>query len=243
MKTNLANYTLFVLLLLILNNLKAQPGCTDPLASNYNHLAAQNDGSCVYSAATISAGTSVQLPAIMQETSGLIFWNNRLWTHNDDSDINLYAFDTNAVNIFEAYALTGTANIDWEEISQDSAYIYVGDFGNNVNGNRTNLKILRIEKNTLLTHAPIIDTIAFAYANQTDFSPTGGNNTDFDCEAFIVTTDSIYLFTKQWVSQKTALYVLPKTPGNHLAQYKTTLDVQGLVTGAVYLENANLVVL
>jgi len=83
----------------------------------------------------------------------------------------------------------------------------------------------------------------FEYSNQTDFSATGPNNTDFDCEAFIVGTDNIYLFTKQWVTQKTGIYILSKTPGNHIATFITTLDVQGLITGSVYMEDKKLIAL
>lgn len=219
------------------------PGCTDPLASNYNVEASINDGTCVYENSSVSATSSVELPEIMVETSGLIFWQNELWTHNDNADINLYSFNPASPVNYEMYELTGTTNIDQEEISQDSNYIYLGDFGNNVSGNRTNLYILRIEKLSLLAGSPIIDTIFFSYSNQSDFNPTEANETDFDCESFIVSTDSIYLFTKQWVSEKTALYSLSKYPGVHVANYKAELDVSGLITGAYHNRSKKLVVL
>jgi hypothetical protein len=216
-------------------------GCTDPLATNFNSSATDNDGSCIYPVASVSPVTSTNLGASLQETSGLIKWNGTLWTHNDNTDINIYSIDTIAGNIIQSYPLTGAANNDWEEISQDSSYVYVGDFGNNVNGNRTDLKILRVEKNSLLAQNPVIDTISFFYSDQVNFSPAGNNNTDFDCEAFVVTADSIYLFTKQWVSNKTSLYVIPKTPGTYSAALKTTFDVQGLITGAVLLAREKVV--
>ncbi len=237
-------HNLTLILWLISAPLWAQSyGCTDPLAENYNPAATQNDGSCIYSDAIINPVTSWELPETVYETSGLIIWENKLWTHNDNDDINLYAFDTTNVNNYEAYPLTGTINIDWEEISQDEHFVYIGDFGNNHNGNRTNLQILRIEKQSLLDQAPVIDTIRFSYELQTDFSPSGPNNTDFDCEAFIVTSDSIYLFTKQWVSEKTSLYSLPKQPGTYIAHHLADLDVEGLITGSTYLEEKRLVVL
>ncbi|MDD3875586.1 MAG: T9SS type A sorting domain-containing protein [Bacteroidales bacterium] len=237
-------YIFLISFLLFFATSEAQiSGCTDPLATNFNALATQNDGSCVYGIVTLSPVSDLDLPQIMEETSGLILWNNWFWTFNDDSDSNLYAFDTLTINQFHTYPLSGTGNIDWEEISHDNDYIYIGDFGNNTNGNRTDLKILRIEKNSLLLQAPVIDTISFTYSTQTDFTPTGMNNTDFDCEAFIISSDSIYLFTKQWISNKTDLFVLPKTPGNHLAMYKATLDVQGMITGAVFKEAERLIAL
>jgi hypothetical protein len=235
---------LIILLLLIINrNSCAQPGCTDPLATNYDAGATVNDGSCIYPVSSISPLTSFPLDASLSETSGLIKWNGNLWTHNDNSDINLYSLDTASGSVIQSYPLSGTFNQDWEEISQDSNYLYVGDFGNNVNGNRTDLHILRIEKNSLLALSPVIDTISFSYSDQTDFTPTGNNNTDFDCESFVVTTDSIYLFTKQWVSNKTSLYALPKIPGTYVAQLKTTFDVQGMITGAVLLQHERIIAL
>ncbi len=218
-------------------------GCTDRFANNFNQNATTNDGSCTYDAASISPIKSWLLPELLNETSGLIWWNGKIWTHNDDTDINLYSLDTNDIKNYLKYPLISSLNIDWEEISQDSSYIYVGDFGNNVNGNRTNLKILRVEKVSLLQNSPIIDTINFSYSTQTNFPPTGSNNTNFDCEAFIVSRDSIYLFTKEWVSKKSSIYSLPKIPGTHKANFISNYDVQGLITGATYHEEKKVVVL
>jgi hypothetical protein len=232
------------LLLFLCNSAFAQvPGCTDPLASNYNPVATINDGSCAYNATAVSPSASVNLVNVLAETSGLIKWNNQLWTHNDSDDINLYALDTLNGSIKLTQPLPGTENTDWEEISQDSGFVYVGDFGNNQNGNRTDLKILKISKTSLLSGLPSIEIINFSYSNQLNYTPTGANNTDFDCEAFIVSSDSIFLFTKQWVSNKTSLYALSKQPGTHIAKFKSTYNVQGLITAAVYKEAENLIAL
>ena len=230
-------------LLFFINTVESQPGCTDPLATNYNSSATVNDGSCIYAASTVSPISSFNLPGALPESSGLIVWNNYVWTHNDNTDINLYALDTADGSINQSYTLINTINIDWEEISQDSNYVYVGDFGNNANGNRTDLKILRVEKNSVQSGTPLIDTISFSYSDQVDFTPTGSNNTDFDCEAFIVSTDSIYLFTKQWVNNKTRVYSVPKIPGNYAAALRDSFDIQGLVTGATFLEQERIVAL
>ena len=105
------------------------------------------------------------------------------------------------------------------------------------------MHILRVDKNSLLINAPIIDTIYFSYSNQTSFTATGANNTNFDCEAFLVTADSIYLFTKQWVAEKTSVYALPKTPGTHIAELRSTINIQGLATGITYLETKRVAVI
>lgn len=235
---------LHVLVVCLVSNLSAQTfGCTDNNANNFNPNATINDGSCTYNAASVSSLNSWFLPEILNETSGIIWWNNKIWTHNDDTDLNIYSLDTSDINNYSKYPLSSCVNIDWEEISQDSTYIYMGDFGNNVNGNRTNLKILRIDKVSLLKNDPKVDTINFSYSTQTDFTSTGSNNTDFDCEAFVVSKDSIYLFTKEWVSNKSTIYKLPKTPGTYSAEFISSYNVQGLITGASYLEKKNLVTL
>ena len=235
---------LILSLIAVSNYMVAQiSGCTDPLATNYNSGATQNDGSCYYNPLSVSPLESWNLPETVLETSGLIIWDERIWTHNDDTDIQVYAFDmVNKVD-YQAYTITGAENKDWEEISQDENYVYIGDFGNNQNGNRTDLKILRVEKNSLLENSPVIDTINFTYSLQTDFSPTGSNNTDYDCESFIVSSDSIYLFTKEWVSEKSRQFSLPKEPGTYIARFRSDHDVEGLITGATYLESKKLIVL
>lgn len=206
-------------------------GCTDALAKNFDPNATTNDGSCLYSNVKIKPESTQKLGDSLRETSGLITFNNLLWTHNDDHDTNIYGLDSKG-KIQKQIQLEKVVNTDWEEISQDSSYIYIGDFGNNYQGNRKDLHILRVEKKSFLLDQPVIDTIAFSYSNQTDFSVQKPNSTDFDCEAFVVSQDSIYLFTKQWSQNKSSIYVLPKTPGTYVAQLKETLNVEGLVTGA-----------
>ncbi len=219
------------------------PGCTDPLANNYDPSATQNDGTCTYDPVSVSPLTTLPLISTLSETSGLIVWEDHVWTHNDDADTVLYGLDTLTAEVIDEHPLPGVENIDWEEISQDEQYIYVGDFGNNVSGNRTDLHILRVDKNSLILGNAEIDTIWFSYSDQTDLSPQEPNATDFDCEALIVSEDSIYLFTKQWYSAQSSIYALPKEPGTYVAKYKATLDAKGLVTGATYLEEEQLVVL
>lgn len=209
-------------------------GCTDCLAKNYDQKATENNGSCLYASAKVKAKSTLKLSDTLIETSGLIAFNNLLWTLNDDHDTTLYGLDTQG-EIKNKIKLQKVENNDWEEISQDSSYLYIGDFGNNYRGNRTDFKILRIDKKSFLANIPVIDTIAFSYENQRNFTVQKSQKTDFDCEAFVVLQDSIYLFTKQWASGKTGIYCLSKRPGTHLAKLKETVDVHGLITGATAL--------
>lgn len=234
---------IFLFFFLYITSTYAQiSGCTDPLSMNFNPKATNNDGSCQYASAKIKPKSSNKLNSALAETSGLIAFDNLFWTHNDDKDKGIYGL-TNLGLIQKKISLEKAINTDWEDISQDSSYIYVGDFGNNFQGNRSDLHILRIEKNSFLSNNPVIDTISFSYSNQTAFAKKKPNSTDFDCEAFIVSEDNIYLFTKQWKQKKTGIYMLSKTPGKHLALLKETLDVEGLITGATLLPSKKGIVL
>ena len=233
---------IFFFLLIFTSAYSQVSGCTDPLSKNYNPKATQNNGSCLYKNTKIQPEYSIKLNDSVKETSGLIAFDNLLWTHNDDHDKTIYGLDSIG-KIRRKIILEHAVNNDWEEISQDSTHIYIGDFGNNASGNRTDLNILKINKTSFLNENPIIETISFKYSDQTDFSAKKPNTTNFDCEAFIVSKDSIYLFTKQWKSSKTSIYALPNQPGKYTAQLKQTFDTKGLVTGATYLESKKIIVL
>jgi hypothetical protein len=233
----------FILFFLVLTGTYAQiPGCTDRLAKNFDPKATENNGSCLYASAKIKPEFSQKISDSISETSGFIAFENLLWVHNDDHDTTLYGLNTKG-EIKKKVNLQGVRNNDWEAISQDSLHLYIGDFGNNYKGNRKDLQLLRIEKKSILMSNPVIDTISFSYANQINFEIQKANTSDFDCEAFVVLQDSIYLFTKQWTTEKTSVYSLPKIPGTHIAQLKETLDVQGLITDATALPNKKGIVL
>lgn len=219
----------------------AQFGCTDPLATNYAITAQENDGSCLYTNASLTPELSVVLDAVLSETSGLIFWNNRIWTHNDNADNTLYGLNSNVFQVEFTPTVENTTNTDWEEITQDSLYMYIGDFGNN-QGSRTDLHILRIVKSSFLNPPLLADTIWFQYEDQVDFTPTS-QSTDYDCEAMIVKEDSIYVFTKEWSSQGTTVYRLPKIPGTYQAQRMFDHAVSGLITGATWNDSLQCIVL
>ena len=234
---------LFLLFLLFTAHSYSQiSGCTDSLSKNYNPKATVNDGSCQYKNIKLKPNSSIKLSDSIAETSTLIHYDGLLWTANDDTDAILYGIDYNGI-IKKKINIAGLKNKEWEELSQDSSYIYLGDFGNNSHGNRTDLRILRLRKSELYSNKPIIDTIAFKYSNQTDFSIQKPNKTNFDCEAFMVTNDSIFLFTKHFKDRKTTVYSLPKIPGTFIAKEKETYNVKGLITGTTYLQNKNTIVL
>lgn len=233
----------FLLALLPLSLTAQQPGCTDILALNYNAKATVNDGSCNYAPANVVVSSSIKLPGELEESSGLLYWQKLLWTHNDNTDNKLYGIRPDDASLIKTISLPQLQNKDWEDIAQDSQYLYIGDFGNNATGSRRDLHIYRILKKGTDTTASRIDSIFFSYADQTDFSNTTPNQTDYDCEAFIVSGDSIYLFTKQWISGNCAIYSIPARRGQHVARKVANLQTQGMITGATYLPEDRIIAL
>lgn len=243
MRTSKSIYLIVSLLTIHLSCNSGHPGCTDPQAMNYEASATESDNSCVYEIEQISPLWSIELSEVVFETSGLIFWDGGLWTMNDDTDPRLYRLDTVTGQTSDYIYLWRVVNRDWEELAQDDDYIYLGDIGNN-RGSREDLHILRIEKQSLGSGGPaVIDSISFRYSDQLSYVSPGLNQTEFDCEAFVLTSDSIYLFTKQWLSAQTSCYVMPKEPGSYVARKKGEFDTGGLVTGASFLEEEKLLVL
>lgn len=216
-------------------------GCTDSQAVNYNADATINDGSCKYAHTTFRAEVLGTLDSLVDGSSSLFYWQNGLWTYNDHVNNCIYLIDSTNASITDALCVKRIKNQDTEEIAQDSLYLYFGDFGNN-SGRRKNLQILRVSKESMENKVFQIDTIRFSYEDQTDFTARL-NATDFDCEAFIFTDDSIYLFTKQWVSAQTTVYSLPKIPGTHIAYRRDSYNTKGLVTGATYIPEYQLIAL
>ena len=175
-----------------------------------------------------------ELPTDINETSGLIFFNGKLITHNDSGDnAKLYEIDTVSGSISRSIAITNANNIDWEDISQDDTHIYIADIGNN-NGNRNDLKIYKILKSDYISSTNITaEVISFSYDDQSDFT-SQPNNTNFDAEAITIYQGQILIFTKNWIDFKTNVYVVPTIVGNYSAEKVSSYDPQGLITGVSY---------
>ena len=175
------------------------------------------------------------LPDAISETSGLLFHNGKLITHNDSGNTpQLFEIDTVTLQITRTITVSNVENVDWEDLAQDNEYIYIGDFGNNL-GTRTDLAIYRISKQNYNSSDAIqAERLDFSYEDQTDFANSGIS--DWDAEAFFVLNDDLIVLTKQWQSNGTVAYSFPKTPGTHLAQRIEEYNSNGLITGATYNE-------
>jgi hypothetical protein len=182
----------------------------------------------------------------INETSGIIYFDNYIWTFNDSGgEAEIFKIDDETGEIIQTVSLINAKNKDWEDITQDDNYIYVGDFGNNW-GNRKDLRIYKINK-SMITDKKLVqvpsEIIAFSYNDQTSFAINNRSN-NYDCESMVSFSDSLIIFSKNWVDGKTRMYKMPKVAGKFQLDPIDTFDVQGLATGADYsIENNTLIMI
>lgn len=100
-----------------------------------------NDGSRIDDTASVKLVIRFKQTGLLMENSGVTLWNERLWQHNDGGGAPAIHGMDRAGNIVRTVAFTGASNIDREDIAQGSTHIFIGDFGNNANGARTDLSL------------------------------------------------------------------------------------------------------
>lgn len=227
------------ILIISLKGFSQTLGCTDPQAINYNTTANYNDGSCVYSVENVSITSLSTLPNQVNELSGLVYYNGKLYGHQDSGGAAVvYEIDPTSYTITKMISLQGATNIDWEDITQSETHFFVADTGNNANGNRQDLKIYKFSKASITSGTSITvptEVINFSYEDQTDFAPAGANNTAFDCEAIGYNRGKLHLFTKNWIGTTTSHYVLPSSSGTYIAEKKESYDTGDYkITGAEF---------
>lgn len=172
------------------------------------------------------------LPESLSESSGLHFVDGRLLSIEDSGNDNkVFEIDTITGNVVREVVIGNTENTDWESITGDDVFLYIGDFGNN-NGTREDLKIFKIPLGEYLAgeSTQTAEIISFSYADQTSFA-SSPFATNFDAEAFCAYGDSLILFTKNWINGYSKIYKLSKAPGDYEIQLIDSINTQGFVTG------------
>ncbi len=190
-----------------------------------------SSGSSTTNSVTVEAITVTELSNKLSESSGLVNVNSELWTHNDSgSKARLYSIDLSNGKILKTVKVSKASNVDWEDLAVNDTHLFVGDFGNN-EGKRKDLKIYKISLEDLKTKTEVdAEIIEFSYATQTEF--TKDTNTNYDCEAFVVYENKLYLFSKNHGDEKTDMYVLTIEAGTQVAEKLATYNTNALVTGA-----------
>lgn len=185
----------------------------------------------------------VEIPEGLSEISGIIPQGEKNIIAHNDGGHGPYLFDISLKEkmVNRKIKIQNATNFDWEDITQDQQYIYVAESGNN-NGDRTDLKILKISKSNFQNQDSVTaEIIEFHYPDQTNFTASDDHN--FDCEGVLSFGDQLFLFSKNRKDAKTKWYTLPKTAGNHEATLQKEFDVEGLITGADINEDKNVIAL
>jgi hypothetical protein len=176
------------------------------------------------------------LEETMKETSGIIYSNGSIWTINDSGgEAEIYKIDKETGLVSQRVIILNGTNRDWEDITEDEHFMYVGDVGNN-HGDRDDLKIYKIKKKDISGKKKVevnAEIIGFSFNDQQSFEINSRNH-NFDCESLASFGDSLILFSKNWVDGKSRMYKLPKVSGQYKIDPIDVFDADGLITGADY---------
>ena len=155
----------------------------------------------------------------LSEVSGMVksrSYPNTYWVVNDSGNGNrLFAVNNEGNNIiptfsrfsfygedaeegkeqWEGFRVLYAENIDWETMTVDDNYLYVGDVGNNFN-NRRDLKVYLLSEidPTASTQSAVIKTLPIRYPDQTEFPSIVSPH--FDSEAMFIAYGTLYFITK-----------------------------------------------
>jgi hypothetical protein len=174
----------------------------------------------------------------VKESSGLIYVNGQVYTHNDSKDkACIYRVDVKNGKVLQWIYLRNAKNMDWEDMTNDGMYVYVGDFGNN-NGKHRQRTVYRLQLPALEDNRK--DTVTCETIHFSIPIPAGDANIKFnlhpyDMEAMTVIGERLIVFTKDWLRGHCKAYSLPKLPGHYVAQFIDSFDAKGLITGACYM--------
>ncbi len=166
------------------------------------------------------------LMAELGETSGLICSADTQYTIADSGN-SPTLYQINGEGVIVESVDVAKKNNDWESVTADENYFYIGDFGNNA-GKRRKLVIHKIHREDLSSEA----RLTFTYDN---YEPKKNElyAHDFDAEAMVARDDKLVLFSKSWLTKTLRVYHLDKQSEEQLLSPVTTIEgLPGVVTGA-----------
>lgn len=175
----------------------------------------------------------VILPGRLSEISGIVYHEGGVYAINDSwHKAVIYTLEFGTFHILESYKIHDLKNKDWEEITIYKGNIYIGDFGNNF-GNRRDLSVYVMPVNELGSESQNVKNIRFRYKDQDTFTGIPYNH-PWDCEAMVVDSAGIWLFSKDRESKITSLYKLPHNLKDGQVSPACSYNTGFMVTGAFY---------
>ncbi len=202
----------------------------------------------IISIAQVKMKKIADLSNSIQETSGLVFYQNEyLITHNDGGNKSeIFVLDLKG-QLVKKIDVEDTKNRDWEDLTQDpNGRLYIGDFGNNEN-ERKRCQIYILPSGFINKKDVDPKKISFTYEDQKDFPPKKEKR-NYDCEAFFWMENNLYLITKCRTKPYTGearIYRVPAKPGKYKAKYLGSIFLGkkgwrfSSVTGADYNAESN----
>lgn len=184
---------------------------------------------------TLEVTRIFKLDKKLAEISGITYLENKIYAINDSGNKSeVYILDENDFDIDSSARINGAKNHDWEEICSYNNTLYIGDFGNN-SGSRENLRIYKIPADSLSRKELEPGIIKFRYYHQDVSILSAYRNHRWDCEAMVVNSIGIWLFSKDWEDRICRLYFL-KNQSESKVNIKAidSLNLKYLVTGAFY---------
>jgi hypothetical protein len=144
----------------------------------------------------VFAQTDFKLPYELSEISGLEkISDSLLIAINDGGNEPILFFLDRRGTITRKVRVSNASNIDWEALAIDEKYVYIGDFGNNMN-ERKDLCIYRVNRQDLATLNEVTaEKMIISYKEQTAFPPKD-HERYFDAEAMTYFEGQLWIFTK-----------------------------------------------
>jgi hypothetical protein len=174
----------------------------------------------------------------LKETSGLYCPQiGSAFTINDSGNKSIiFKIDSSGQIINKK--LVSAKNKDWEAITGDSQYFYIGDVGNN-NGKRKFVQIHIVPKLFLKKLTPkkgsestTNDTSLSLFYINNSINKNEYLNHDYDAETLINLDDSLFLFSKSWNSGTLFIYQLNKIEATQYVEpVSEIMGLPGVITG------------
>ena len=204
------------------------------------------------------SSTKYPLSSQLSEISGIeSLSRGTFFAINDSGDEPIiYALKSDGI-IFHKIFISGAKNIDWEDLSCDDDFIYIGDIGNNRN-QRKDLMVYRISLNNLMgyqyidgkLHHNLPDTLRaepcpLNYPDQISFPPKD-SRMNFDSEALTQADGKLLILSKDRSKPYQGLCKIYEVDSsNKPLQIRLLQEIQlkglswltGSVTGCDYFNN------
>ncbi|WP_240919972.1 hypothetical protein [Paraglaciecola sp. 20A4] len=175
---------------------------------------------------------SVSLPSELEESSALYCSSeSSIYSLNDSGNAPVvFRLDENG-RIVSTLTPKNVKNKDWEALTADDTFFYIGDIGNN-RGTRKKVFVYKFPRSTEVLNRATKLTLTYE-GNKT--SENESLNHDFDAEALVAVDDHLVLFSKSWRTDQLKIYIVDKNVDRQILSAQTVIKgIPGVITGADY---------